>query len=113
MNRLLKLLSRAAKYLASGWAPGEVENTRSIMGGFMASRIERPEFVSAHTNREDEEANVVQPIRRLAGQLLNKAAEDGVEVALISAHCHLHGGRGLGVTVTARKHTHITNQSPI
>lgn len=53
------------------------------------------------TNGEDEEADVVQPIGRLAGQLLYKAAEDGAEVALVSAHRHLHRGRRLGVTVTA------------
>ncbi len=63
------------------------------------------------TDRQDEKADVVQPIRRLAGQLLYEAAEDGAEVALISAHCHLHSGRSLGVTVTARRHiqTNIMN----
>lgn len=107
MNRLLNLLSRAARYLASGWAPGEVINTRSIMGRFMASWFMCQKiilFESMHTNREDEKADVVQPIRCLAGQLLYKAAEDGAEVALISTHRHLHSGRRLGVTVTARKH---------
>lgn len=61
------------------------------------------------TNRQDEKADVVQPIRRLAGQLLYEAGEDGAEVALISADRHLHGGRRLGVTVTAGKNIQITN----
>ena len=53
------------------------------------------------TNREDQEADVAQPIRGLAGKLLHKAAEDGAQVALVSAHRHLHSGWGLGVTVAA------------
>lgn len=80
------------------------------MGSFMASWFICQEiilFESMRTNRKDEKADVVQPIRRLAGQLLYKAAEDGAEVALISAHRHLQGGRRLGVTVTARKHIQI------
>lgn len=81
------------------------------MGRFMTSWIKCCVFGSTRTNREDEEADVAQPIRRLAGKLLYKAAEDGAEVALISAHRHLHGGRSLGVTVTARKDIQITNQS--
>lgn len=59
------------------------------------------------TNREDQKANVVQPIRCLAGQLLYEAAEDSAEVALVSTHRHLYCGRGLGVTVAAGKHVHI------
>lgn len=56
------------------------------------------------TDGEDEETDVAQPIRRFAGQLLYEAAEDGAQVALISNHRHLYGGRRLGVTVTAGKH---------
>lgn len=61
-------------------------------------------FEAALTNRDDEEADVAQPIGRLAGQLFDEAAEDGAKVSLVSAHRHLHGGRSLGVTVTAGKH---------
>lgn len=61
----------------------------------------------SRTNREEQEADVAQPIRRLAGQLLYEAAEDGIEVALVSTHRHLHCGRSLGVTVTAGKHVDV------
>lgn len=64
-----------------------------------------------HTNREDEEADIVQPIRCLTGQLLHEAAQDSAEIALISAHSHLNCGRSLRVTVTARKQIQTINQS--
>lgn len=65
--------------------------------------------VLERTDGEDEEADVVQPIGRLAGELLHKAAEDGAEVALISTHRHLHRGRRLRVTVTAARHSDQTS----
>ena len=74
------------------------------MGRFICRRAELLEC--EHTNRDDEKADIVQPIRRLAGQMLYEAAQDGAEVALVSAHRHLHRGRSQGVTVTAGHRSH-------
>ncbi len=52
MNRLLNLPSRVPMYLANGWAPGEVINTRSIMGEFMASCFMDQRIIWVHAYRQ-------------------------------------------------------------
>lgn len=53
------------------------------------------------TDRDDQEADIAEPIRRLVGQLLHEAPEDGAEVTLVPGHRHFDGGGCLGVAVTA------------
>lgn len=56
---------------------------------------------TAQTKGNDEEAHVAEPVRSLAGQGLDKKAEDGTQVALAAHSCHLDGSGHGGVAVTA------------
>lgn len=53
------------------------------------------------TDRDDQEADVAEPIRSLVGQLLHKEAQHCAEVALVSCYGNLDGGRRLGIAVAA------------
>lgn len=68
------------------------------MGG---SPVARP--VAALTQWHKQETKVVEPVGRLAGQLLHKEPEDNAQVALVPCHNYLHWGGHVGVTVTAAK----------
>lgn len=60
-------------------------------------------FLILLTNRNDEETDVAQPIRRLVCELLHEATENRGEITLITRHSHFDGGRHLCVTITADK----------
>lgn len=55
------------------------------------------------TNRNDQEADVAQPVRCLVGKLLHEAPEHSAQVTLVSRHSHLNGGRCLCIAVTAEE----------
>lgn len=52
MNRMLNLVSREARYLASGWTPGEVMNTCCIMGRFCWFICQRTMCVWGHAYQQ-------------------------------------------------------------
>lgn len=59
--------------------------------------------VAALTQWHQQETKVVEPVRRLAGQLFHEEPKDNTQVALVPCHNYLHWGGHVGVTVTAAK----------
>lgn len=110
IKMLLNLLSKEATYFARGWEP-EQEHRAECYPQFCVKHMlhggRRGGGVSVYTNhgwltyRDQQEAYVTQPVRRLIGQLLHKEPQDGAEVALITCYRHLHCWGSLCVAVTA------------
>lgn len=92
------MMTRAWQEDENLWKRAQIQHVRPP---FVISSLVITQLSTALTERDDEKADVAQPIGRLIGQLIHEESQNSAEVTLIARHGHLNGGRSLSITITA------------